>query len=364
VIHVNRATWPYTRGHGGKRPGLRYRSANSVNTPSTPVRWGILGYARIARENVIPAILRSTHSVLYALASRDDGKLAEARRRFEFAKGYTSYEELLGDPDVDAVYIPLPNALHVPWTLQAAAHGKHVLCEKPLALTAADCDRAIAACAERGVLLMEAFMVRYTARTAALVDVLRSGELGELRFIESEYRFRLSNPASIKLKPELGGGALFDVGCYAVDFVGVATDEVARRQSGLADAIGPNPESVSVASVREGGVDVSLSALLKYPGGLVAALHCGFNSEKRIFAEIVGTAGVLEIPDWVSDEAGTLTLTTAKERRGIPFDASDRYRLEIEGFVDAIQGRCPPRVRLGESARNARVLERIFAGIE
>jgi predicted dehydrogenase len=331
---------------------------------STPVRWGILGYARIARENVIPAILRSNNSVLHALASREPEKLGEARKRYDFVKGYTSYEDLLRDPDVDAVYIPLPNALHVPWTLQAAAHGKHVLCEKPLAMNAADCERAIAACVERGVLLMEGFMVRYTARTSAVVDVLRSGELGELRFIHSEYRFRLSNPASIKLRPELGGGALYDVGCYAVDFVGVATDAFARTETGRPDSMGPLPESVHVASVCEGGVDHSLSALLKYPDGLVAALHCGFNSEKRIFSEIVGTTGVLEVPDWVSDEAGTLTLTTANGRREISFDASDRYRLEIEGFADAIRGRGSPRVRLVESARNARVLDRIFAGIE
>ena len=327
------------------------------------VRWGILGYARIARENVIPAILRADHSVFHALASRDANKLAEARTRFDFARSYGTYVDLLCDPDVDAVYIPLPNALHVPWTLEAAAHGKHVLCEKPLALSSADCERAMVACAAHGVTLMEAFMVRYTARTAAIVNVLRSGDLGEIRFIQAEYRFRLSNPASIKLNPELGGGALYDVGCYGVDLVGLVTDEIAKRISGQSDAMGPNPESVAVANVQEGDVDVSLSALLKYPGGLVAALHCGFNSEKRIFAEIVGTEGVLEIPDWVSGDAGALTLTTASGRREIPFDASDRYRLEIEGFVDAVRGRSSPRVRLVETARNARVLERIFAAI-
>jgi predicted dehydrogenase len=334
-----------------------------MSTPTKPVRWGVLGYARIARENIIPAIQRSSNSVLYALASRDENNLAEARTRCEFAKGYGRYEELLADPDVDAVYIPLPNALHVPWTLRAAASGKHVLCEKPLALTAWDCERAIAACAAHGVLLMEAFMVRYTARSAAVAQVLRSGELGELRFIHAEYRFRLTRPASIKLKPELGGGALFDVGCYAIDFVGLATDEAARTATGQPGVLAANPESIRVASVLEGGVDVSLSALLKYPGGLVAALHCGFNSEKRIFAEIVGTAGVLEIGDWVSGEAGALALTTAKGRKEISFEASDRYRLEIEGFADAIQERCPPRVRLVESARNASILERVFAEI-
>jgi predicted dehydrogenase len=335
-----------------------------MNTPIKMVRWGILGYARIARENVIPAILRSSNSVLHALASRDASKVAEARTRFSFTKGYASYEDLLRDPDVDAVYIPLPNALHVPWTLRAAAHGKHVLCEKPLALSARDCERAIAACADRGVLLMEAFMVRYTARTAAVVDVLKKGELGDLRFIQSQYRFRLSNPASIKLKAELGGGALYDVGCYGVDFIGLTTDEIARAHTRQPEAIGVMPESVHVTSVRESGVDVSLSALLKYPGGLVAALHCGFNSEKRIFSEIVGTAGVLEIPDWVSNEAGMLTLTSANGRREIPFEASDRYRLEIENFADAVMGRCPPRVELAQSTRNAAVLERIFADID
>jgi xylose dehydrogenase (NAD/NADP) len=330
---------------------------------SGKIRWGVLGYARIARENVIPAILRAESSELHAIASRDPTKLAESRARFEYARGYGSYEELLGDPEVDVVYIPLPNALHVPWTVMAAEHGKHVLCEKPLALAAAECDRAIAACGAGRVVLMEAFMYRYGACIARVIEVLRAGLLGEIRFVQSTYRFRLSNPASIKLRPELGGGALYDVGCYPVDFVGLVVDEVARAQRGQSDGIGPPPDSVLVTAERRNGVDVSLSALLKYPVGVTAAIHCGFDSQKRIFAEIIGTTGVLEIPDPYSGVAGALVLTTATERREIPFDGSDQYRLEVEGFVDAVRGTDAPRVRLAESARNARVIERLFAAM-
>jgi len=323
------------------------------------IRWGVLGCARIARENVIPAILRSANSELYAVASREASKLADCRARFPGAKTCHGYEELLRDPAVDAVYIPLPNALHCEWTLKAAEHGRHVLCEKPLALTAAEGGRMIAACAAHGVLLMEAFMYRYTDRTRQVLEVLRSGALGDLKFIGSTFRFLLSNPASIKLQPALGGGALYDVGCYAVNFTGLVVDEILRSQSRpAADSL---PEAVSTQWERAGGVDLQVSALLKYPGGLIAALHAGFNAQKRVFAEIIGTRGALEIPDTFFNDAGALTLTTGDIRREIPVAASDRYRLEVEDFADAILHHRAPHLAPAETRRNLEVMDRIIA---
>src|ERR1700694_1143855 len=147
------------------------------------IRWGVLGYARIARENVLPAILRSANSELYALASRDEATLAEGRTAFNVTKTYVGYEALLRARAVDAVYIPLPNWQHREWSLHAAGHGKHVLCEKPLGLNADECREMIAAAAAHQVWLMEAFMYRYTDRTAKVREVLRSGALGEIKSV-------------------------------------------------------------------------------------------------------------------------------------------------------------------------------------
>ncbi|HZP61077.1 MAG TPA: Gfo/Idh/MocA family oxidoreductase, partial [Opitutaceae bacterium] len=222
-----------------------------MTPPTRKLRWGVLGYARIARESVIPAIRQAGNSEFHALASRDEAKLNEARLRFPgLARTYLGYEDLLRDPEVDAVYIPLPNALHREWTIKAAEHGKHVLCEKPLALSAAECREMIDACAAHRVVLMEAFMYRYTDRTRQVIGVLRSGALGEIKYLSSTFRFPLGNPASIKWKPELGGGSLYDVGCYPVNFAGLVADEIARAAVGTV-----RPESVVAESVPLGGVD-------------------------------------------------------------------------------------------------------------
>lgn len=324
-----------------------------MSTGERKIRWGVLGYARIARKSVIPAIGRSSNSVFHAIASRDPTKLAECRALFSPANAYSGYAELLRDPAVDAVYIPLPNSLHREWTLRAADRGKHVLCEKPLALNAAECREMIAACAANKVLLMEGFMYRYTDRTAKTLEVLRSGVLGEIKFISSTFRFLLDDPASIKFKAELGGGSLYDVGCYPVNFTGMVLDEITGSWSSAL------PQSISVQCVSGRGVDMIFSALLKYSSGVVASLNCGFNAQKRIHSEIVGTAGALEIPDTFFDNAGALTLAQGEEQREIPVAASDRYRLEVEDFADAILRGRPPRLSLAETERNMEVLERI-----
>ncbi|MDI1336683.1 MAG: Gfo/Idh/MocA family oxidoreductase [Lacunisphaera sp.] len=331
-----------------------------MNAPlNRKIRWGVLGYARIARESVMPAIQRAANSELYALASRDEAKLAEARTRFPTLKTHVGYPALLRDPAVDAVYLPLPNSEHREWTIRAAEHGKHVLCEKPLGLNAAECRAMIAAAAQHKVRLMEAFMYRYTDRTAQVRAVLRSGVLGEIKSVSATFRFLLNRPGTIKLQPDLGGGALYDVGCYPVDFIGLVADEIAQQPgSGVA-----RPESVSAQCERVGGVDVNFSALLKYSSGLIAAAHCGFNAHKRVCAEITGTAGVLEIPDTYFDNAGELTLTTGEERRALPVGESDRYRAEVEDFAAAIREDRPPQFRLAETLRNAEVLDQLFAAV-
>jgi predicted dehydrogenase len=324
--------------------------------PDRKVRWGVLGYARIARESLIPAIRRSANSEFGAIASRDETKLSECRGRFGEVRCYRAYGELLDDPGIDAVYIPLPNALHREWTVRAAERGKHVLCEKPLGISAAECRTMVEACRANGVILMEAFMYRYTDRVRRVLEVLRSGALGEVRFVGSTFRFLLSNPASIKLRPELGGGALYDVGCYPVNLAGLVADSVAGAQPGEV-----RPESVAAGFVREGGVDVSFSGVLKYPSGLIASLNAGFNAHRRVCSEIIGTQGVLEVPDTFFDNAGALTLTTGDAKTEIPVAESDRYRAEVEDFADAVRNGRPPRFGLAETVRNAETLDRLLA---
>jgi predicted dehydrogenase len=304
----------------------------------------------------MPAVVRAANSELYALASRDAAKLAEARGRYPtLAQTFVGYEELLRDAAVDAVYIPLPNSQHCEWTIRAADHGKHVLCEKPLGLTAVEVREMRAACAANGVNLMEAFMYRYTDRTRQVQAVLRSGELGEVKFVHASFRFPLTNPASIKLKPELGGGSLYDVGVYPINFTGMVLDTLAG---------GPGrarPADVRALAVREGGVDVMFSAVLRYPTGAMASLHAGFNAEKRIVAEIIGTQATLEVADPFFDPPGALVLRRGEERREIPVAASDRYRSEVEDFAAAILERRAPALGLDESERNAEVIDRLLA---
>jgi xylose dehydrogenase (NAD/NADP) len=345
--------------------GLTAWCIPSMSTSTRKIRWGVLGYARIAREALIPAIQRSSNSVFHAIASRETAKLDECQKKFGRVKTYRSYEELLGDPEVDAVYIPLPNALHREWTIKAAEHGKHVLCEKPIGLNAAECREMIAASTKHGVTLMEAFMYRYTDCTRKVIEVLRSGALGEIKFIYSAFRFLLANPGSIKYKPELGGGSLYDVGCYPLNFTGMVVDEIARIQAaatGKTVTTVTMPESISVQCVKEGGVDVLFSALLKYPSGLVASINSGFNAQKQIETQIVGSKGVLYVPNTFLEEACSLTLTVdGKVEKTIQVENSDRYRLEVEDFADAVMNKRAPFFSLHETLRNMELIDQLHA---
>ncbi len=321
------------------------------------IRWGVLGWARIARNEGIPAIERSSNGVLHAFASRDAAKLAECQAKHHPPHLHQSYDELIRNPEVDAIYIPLPNALHKEWTIKAAEQGKHVLCEKPIALNAAECREMIAACQANGVVFMEAFMYRYSARIAKVRELLRSGKLGEIKFIQSQFRFLLSRPGDVRRVAGLGGGSLYDVGSYPVNFVGMVMDEITKSAPGK----GPRAESVSVQCVQENGVDELFSALIRYPGGVVAAIHSGFNAQLRVFSEIIGSQGSLEIPVTFFGVAGNLLMTVGDKRRDITIDESDRYRLQVEDFAEAILKKRAPMIPIEETLRNMELLDRLYA---
>lgn len=325
-------------------------------TSDQKIRWGVLGWARIARNEVIPAIRRSSRGVLHGIASRDAAKRADAAAQTG-ARTYASYDELLADPKIDAVYNPLPNALHKEWTIKAAAAGKHVLCEKPFTVNAAETREVIAAAGRHGVVVMEAFMYRYSSRIGKVREILRSGVLGEIKFVHSAFRFLLNRPGDVRIKPDLGGGSLYDVGAYPVNFVGMVVDEA----TGSAAGAGPVPVAVSAHAVREHGVDVQFSGLLQYPGGLIAAVHSGFNAHFRAYSEITGVNGSLEIPRTFFADAGKLTLVLGEDRREIETAEEERYVPEVDDLAGAILDGRPPQLPLAETLRNMEIIDRLYA---
>lgn len=312
---------------------------------STVVNWGVLGYARIAKNSIIPAIARADNARLYGVASRNQADLPTG----EWEQSYGDYAALLADPAIQAVYIPLPNSLHKEWVLRALEAGKHVLCEKPIGLTAAEAQEMQQAAVQHNRLLMEAFMYQYTDRVRVIKQVLESSALGELRHINVSFRFLLDRPNTIKMQPALGGGALYDVGCYPVNFIGMVTGRLPVRCKALCET--------------DQGVDTNLSALLQYEDGLIANIHCGFNAYGRNYAEIIGTKGMLIVDKPFLDDAGALHLHTAEGVRELPVSESDRYQAEIRHFSSAVLNQPSRLIPLDETVRNMQVLDMIHAAL-
>ena len=311
------------------------------------LNWGVLGLARIARQNLIPAIGRCDEACLYAIASRSSEKLEEAGE-FGFQRYFSSYEELLADPAVDVVYIPLPNSLHATWAIRAMEMGKHVLCEKPMAITAADAIRMRDTARRNSVFLMEAFMYRFMEKTRMVKDLVDSGAVGDVRMVKASWRFLLDRPGSIKLYPELGGGSAWDVGCYPVNLVGYL--------------VGNEPESVVALKNMKGGVDFSLSALLKYPDGVMAELDCGFDSFSYRALEVSGSEGTLLVPEVFVDAPDSILLKRGRDGAGeeIAVPVQERYVEVVKAVSRAILEGKKELLPLDETIGNIRLLERIL----
>ncbi len=287
---------------------------------NTTLRWGIMGCARISRRGLIPGIRASRSSFLQAIASRDLATAKSWSTEFAIPEARGSYEELLADPNVDAVYLPLPNELHKHWVFAAADEGKHILCEKPLALDAAEAQAMVAHCEQRGVVLMEAFMWRHQPRTIALLEMVRRGEIGELRLIRSSFSFTIDE-GDWRLDLARGGGALWDVGCY-----GVSTTRLFA---------GAEPESFrSRACFGATGVDLSLTAELKFPNGILGLVDCSFEQPFRCVYEIVGTRGVIEVADaYLPPE----TPTARVNGKVVEFPGGDQYGAMVDAFAEGVR---------------------------
>lgn len=319
------------------------------------VRWGVLGGTSwIARDAIMPGIRKSRNGRLVATASRDP---QAARRQYGDEAGVRimSYETLLTDPEVDAIYIPLPNAMHAEWAIKAAKAGKPVLCEKPLGLNAVEVAAMFAAFEQAGVPLMESFMYRFHPQHQRVRDIIDSGVIGEVL----EVRAHLSNnmmgppdPRNVRMIPELGGGVLLDMGCYVVS---------ASRMIMKAE-----PVSIRGWQKRDDrfGVDVADGAVLEFPGGRMSVVSCSFETTGLGHYSIIGRKGMIDVPralvlgllDFVP-EALIVTIDKNGKRTEETMPANDHYQLIVEAFGDALLNGTPMPLSPQESINNAKVLD-------
>ena len=320
------------------------------------LRWGILSTASIGVQKVIPAIQRAERCEVVAIASRNTARAEEVAAQLGIGRAHGGYEDLLADGDVDAVYIPLPNHLHLDWTIAAARAGKHVLCEKPLAITAADAERMIAACESEGVLLMEAFMYRLHPMWQAVRDLIASGRIGELREVQSWFSYFNDDPADIRNQTEAGGGALFDIGCYSVNLSRMLFGAEPVRVQG------------EVRRDEHLGIDVSTSGILGFPDG-VATFTCAIRSEPDQRVHVYGSRGriSIEIPFNIPPDLPTRVFLTAggdppvrPDTETLTFEPADEYAIQAERFAAAALDGEPVPTPPSDAVANLRVIEELF----
>jgi predicted dehydrogenase len=316
------------------------------------LRWGLLGTARINRR-LIPAIRATRRSTVAAVASRTAAHAESYAAEWAIPVAHASYDGLLRDPAIDAVYVPLPNALHVEWTLRALDAGKHVLCEKPLALNPEDVDRVEAVARARQRVVAEAFMYRHEPLTGRLLALVAGGAIGRLTAIDTGFTFTQQRPHDVRLDPALGGGSLWDVGCYAV---------------GLARLVaGAEPESAfGWCALGASGVDESFSGLLRFPAAVVATIHSSFRSPYRAWFEAIGTDGVLSLArPFRPAPSDTITLIRGDEVERVDVDGSPLHFVRlVEDFVAAALDGRPTAVSLAESRGNAAALAALYRSAE
>jgi xylose dehydrogenase (NAD/NADP) len=305
------------------------------------VRWGILSTARINRK-LLAGAREATGVEVVAVGSRDRERGEAFAAEHGIARVHGSYDDLLADPDVEAVYVPLPNSLHVPWAVRALEAGKHVLCEKPLARRAADVEAAFDAAERTGRLLMEGFMWRYHPQTEALVRLAH--EVAPLRVVRAAFGFPLpvEDRGNVRLQEDLEGGALMDVGCYCVSALRL---------------LGGEPERVSGEAVARGGVDGRFAGVLRFPGDVLGIFDCGFDVPPRGGIEVVGEGGTLVAEDPWHGRAPRLT----RDGEEVPVEAVDPYARELEDLSAAIRGGGRPRLGREDALGQAQTIEALYA---
>jgi xylose dehydrogenase (NAD/NADP) len=314
---------------------------------TTILCWGLLSTARINRS-IIPALRLSPRSQLVGVASRSLEKARSYARQWDIPKSYGSYEALLNDPEIDVVYNPLPNYLHAHWTIQAALAGKHVLVEKPLALSVEELDAISAAARRTGVLVMEAFMYRHHSKTHKVVELVRSRAIGRLRQIRSTFTLMLNRPEDYRWRPECGGGSLWDVGCYLVDYSRLIAGSLPLEVCGY---------QVAAPS----GVDETFIGILRFADDVISLFDCSFRLPRYTYLEIRGEAGALALPEPFRIENGSQVWLKQGEREEIlTFPARNRYIDEIEAVAEFVFNGKPPAISLEDSRRNILSLQALL----
>ncbi|UCE54775.1 MAG: Gfo/Idh/MocA family oxidoreductase [Desulfobacterales bacterium] len=318
------------------------------------IKWGVLGNANIARVCVIPAIQKSPNSMVYALATRSPELAGQVTTQYNIAHVYDHYDKLLADPEIQVVYIPLPNHLHHPWTLRALRAGKHVLCEKPQACNAGEAQEMADTAKDLGLLLMEAFMYRFHPRSKRIKEMVANGSIGTPCLVRSSFCYPmeqklLSSAKGARLKPEMGGGALLDVGCYSVS--------VTRW------LFGTEPTQVQGQAVyHPSGVDVHFVGSLRFPDNGLATFEASFISALQQTYTVVGSQGAIELPHnafipWEKEAVFILRGKDDELGKNHVTPGVDEYQLMVEHFTEAVLGKTPLAYSPEESVWNMQVLD-------
>ena len=319
------------------------------------IRWGVLGAAKIAVEKAIPAMQVGTYSEVTAIASRDSNRIGSVAASLGIPKAYASYERLLEDPDVDAVYIPLPNHLHVPWTIKAAEAGKHVLCEKPIALNADEARKLLDVRTRTGIIIQEAFMVKTHPQWLTVEDLIRSGSIGDLQTVTGFFSYFNSDPGNIRNNPDYGGGAVFDIGCYPIF--------IARWMFG--------EEPVRVAALIEKDpemkVDRLSSAILAFPSGQ-ATFTCCTQLVPHQRMQFFGTQGRIEVEipfNIPVDKPTRIFVDDGSDLHGgniemIEIGSANQYTIQGDVFSKALLESGTPAIPLEFSIGNMAVIDAVF----
>ena len=322
------------------------------------VRWGILGCSGIGKSRTIPGLLACENAELYAIAGRNEEKLKAYAEPFAPKKLYTDYQALLEDENVDAVYLPLPNGIHMEWVEKAAKAGKHILCEKPMALTEEQVREMFAAAKANGVLLEEAYAYRHAQLAQKVKEIVDSGAIGRIRYLESKHSTFDTNRSGIRYQKGNGGGAVYDVTCYNVSLASYL--------------LGKDPEDMSVycGFDKETGVDTSDAVMLRYEEGVTAMLYAGLDAYRRGCYSILGETGRIDV-DHKFNSSGVchIRVSTGARPQGAEYVdetttdytiwVEDNYKREIELFSDAVLNGTPLTISEEESLRTARVCDAI-----
>jgi xylose dehydrogenase (NAD/NADP) len=310
-----------------------------------PVRWGILSTASINRL-VIPGAHASDEVELIAVASREQARADAYAREWGIERAYGSYEALLEDSEVEAVYIPLPNSMHCEWSIRALEAGKHVLCEKPMSRHPADVEEAFDAAERAGRVLMEAFMYRHNPQTSRLRELVEDGAVGELRLVRSAFSFALWDESNIRLRTDVEGGSLMDVGCYCVSGSRLLAGE--PQQVGGQAYVGPS------------GTDWVFAGTMRFPGDVLATFDCGTALASRDELEAVGTEGSLFLDDPWHCRNPVIELRRDGDTELVELPIVDSYRLELENLSRAARGEAEPLLGRSDAVAQARVIEALY----